>query len=155
MSDDPVTLPSGTEIRRHVRLRRRFDASPERVFRAWSDPEELIRWFPTWVEGSLVAGSRTTLVWPDQRVWWDVVAVEPNSRFVFRWPWGADEKVVTTCTVTLRPAGYGVWLELEDGPFDLAAPGGLDAWAEALEGWGEALTMLRAQLDFSVDVRHG
>jgi putative phosphoribosyl transferase len=32
-------------------------------------------------------------------------------------------------------------------------PGALDAWAEALQGWGEALAMLRAQLDFSVDIR--
>ncbi len=42
---------------------------------------------------------------------------------------------------------------MSDGPFDLTAPGGLDAYAEALLGWGEAITNLRAQVDFSVDLR--
>ena len=50
-------------------------------------------------------------------------------------------------------AEHGSRLELTDGPFPLEEPGGLDAWAEALEGWGEAIAMLRAYLDFSVDIR--
>jgi len=139
---------------RTVRMRRRLDASTERVYRAFADPEELMRWFPHSVEGSLVVGSRTTLVWPEQTVWWDVVAAEPNRRFQFRWPWGPDESVVTTVTVTINRAGYGTQVELEDGPFPIDVPEGLEAWATSLEGWGEALAMLRAQLDFSVDVRH-
>jgi len=153
MVDQPQ--PS-TAVPRHrsVQLRRRLDASTERVYRAFADPEELMRWFPHSIEGSLVVGSRTTLVWPEQTVWWDVVAAEPNHRFQFRWPWGADESLVTTATVTITRAGYGTQIQLEDGPFPIDTPGGLDAWAEALEGWAEALAMLRAQLDFSVDVRH-
>jgi hypothetical protein len=37
--------------------------------------------------------------------------------------------------------------------FPLDLPGGIDAWADALQGWGETLVMLRAYLDFSTDVR--
>ncbi len=146
-------LPSGTELLRWVRMRRRLDSSPERVFRAWSDPEELARWFPQRIEGGLAQGARSVLVWPERRVWWDVIEVIPSRRFVVRWPWPPDERLITTLTVDLTTAGYGTILSLEDGPFPLAEPGAIDAWAEALEGWGEALMLLRAHLDFSVDLR--
>ena len=36
-----------------VRISRRIDASPGRVHRAWSDPEEMASWFPRQVEGSI------------------------------------------------------------------------------------------------------
>jgi uncharacterized protein YndB with AHSA1/START domain len=61
---------------RSVRMVRRLDAPPARVYRCWTVPEELIRWFPQRVEGSLAVGTRSTLVFPDQRVWWDVTVLE-------------------------------------------------------------------------------
>jgi uncharacterized protein YndB with AHSA1/START domain len=158
---DPVPsvegrLPPGTDLIRWIRLRRRLTASPERVFRAWADPEELARWFPEQVEGGLAVGTRSTLVWPDQRVWWEVVEARAGRRFVFHRPWDEADRLVTTVSVDLAAAGYGTTLHLEDGPFALTEPGALDAWAKALEGWGEALMLLRAHLDFSVDIRpHG
>jgi uncharacterized protein YndB with AHSA1/START domain len=144
---------SSTDTSRWIRLRRRLDASPDRVFRAFADPEELARWFPERIEGGLAVGARSLLVWPDQRVWWDVVEAHPSDRFAFRWPWGPSESIVTTVTITISAAGYGSRLELEDGPFPIDDAAGLDAWAEGLEGWGEALMLLRAYLDFSVDLR--
>jgi uncharacterized protein YndB with AHSA1/START domain len=153
MGSDPAQSPAGTERRRWVRLRRRFNAPPERVFRAWADPEELARWFPEQIEGALAVGSRSVLVWSDRRVWWEVSQVHPNETFVFRWPWLPDGGLVTEVRVTIGPAGYGSRLELEDGPFPLDAPGAIDAWAQAIEIWADALAMLRAHLDFSVDLR--
>ena len=138
---------------RTVRVQRRVDAPPYRVYRAWSAPEALSEWFPDHVEGSLTPGTRSTLVFPDQRVWWDVLEAEPDSRFQFRWPWLENEAWVTVCTVTVTPRGYGSLVTLEDGPFDLTQPGVLDAYAECLLGWGEALSHLRAVVDFSVDLR--
>jgi uncharacterized protein YndB with AHSA1/START domain len=146
-------LHAASETNRWIRLRRRLDASPDRVFRAFADPEELARWFPERVEGGLAVGARSLLVWPDQRVWWDVIEAHPSDRFVFRWPWGPSEAIVTTVTLTFSPVGYGSRLEVEDGPFPIGDPAGLDAWAEGLEGWGEALMLLRAHLDFSIDLR--
>ena len=55
--------------------------------------------------------------------------------------------------IRIAPVGYGSRVSLEDGPFPTASPGGLDAWAAAIGTWAEALTMLRAYLDCSVDVR--
>jgi uncharacterized protein YndB with AHSA1/START domain len=144
--------PADARSTRSVRVRRALDASPERTFRAWADPDELARWFPQRVEGSLSVGSRTHLVWPSERLWWDVVEADPNRRFRFRWPW-LDGRLVTAVTVQITPRGYGTLVELDDGPFDLRDPDGLDAFAECCEGWGEALTLLRARLDFDVDVR--
>ena len=153
MAKDQAGLPPGTEFERWVRLQRRFNAPSERVYRTWADPEELARWFPEQVEGGLAVGSRSVLVWPDRRVWWDVIEAQPNSRFAFRWPWLENDSLVTEVHVSIAPAGYGSRLDLVDGPFPLTVPGGIDAWAEAIEGWSEALAMLRAHLDFSVDLR--
>ena len=148
-----VSLPSGAESHRWVRISRRLNAPPERVYRAWADPEELARWLPEQVDGGLAVGSRASLVWPDQRVWWDVVEARPPRTFVFRRPWLPDERLVTRVDVNVEPVGYGSRVQLEDGPFPLDQPGVIDAWAVALEHWGDALAMLRAHLDFSVDLR--
>ena len=93
------------------------------------------------------------LVWPREQVWWEVTDFVTPSRFAFRWPWDADESLVTQVTISLQAEGAGTRLLLTDGPFPIDRPGGLDAWAEALEGWGEALTLLRGYVDFSVDLR--
>ena len=153
MGNEENSVPPGTVLRRWVRKRLRLNAPPARVFRAWADPEELARWFPEWIEGGLAVGARSVLVWPNERVWWEVTEAEGNHRFVFRRPWLPDERLVTKVTVTIDPAGYGSRLVLEDGPFPLDQPGVIDAWAEAIESWSEALAMLRAHLDFSVDLR--
>jgi len=153
MGDETMLLPAGTELRRTVRMVRRLNAPPERVSRAWSDPEELARWLPERVEGALAEDARTVLVWRDRRVWWEVIEATAGRTFAFRRPWLPDESLVTTVRVTIGPSGYGTRLRLEDGPFPLDQPGGIDAWAEAIQTWSEALTMLRAYLDFSVDIR--
>lgn len=138
---------------RTVRLERRVDAPPYRVYRAWSSPEALAEWFPDSVEGSLTPGTRSTLVFPDQRVWWEVLEADPTSSFRFRWPWLADESWLTEVSVEIKPRGYGSVITLEDGPFDVSVPTVLEAYAESLAGWGEALAQLRAVIDFSVDLR--
>ena len=153
MENDQPHLPAETGLRRWVRMRRRLDAPPDRVYRTWADPEELARWFPERIEGGLAVGSRSVLVWSDHRVWWDVTQARPNRAFAFRWPWLPDEGLVTDVRVTIEPAGYGSRLELEDGPFPLDMPGAIDAWAEAIEVWSDALAKFRAHLDFSVDLR--
>jgi uncharacterized protein YndB with AHSA1/START domain len=138
---------------RTVRLQRRVDAPPYRVYRAWSSPDALQEWYPDNVEGSLTPGTRSTLVFADKRVWWDVLEAEPNSRFQFRWPWLPEDEWVSTVTITVTPRGYGSLVTLEDGPFDLTQPGVLEAYAECLQGWGEALANMRAVVDYSVDLR--
>jgi uncharacterized protein YndB with AHSA1/START domain len=144
---------SPRDAARWVRLERRLTASAERAFKAWADPEELARWLPERIDGGLAAGTRSELLWSRSRVWWDVQEVHPDDAFVFRRPWGPDDTLVTTVRITIRDDGYGCRIQLEDGPFPIDTPTGLDTWAGAIATWVEALTMLRAYLDFSVDVR--
>jgi uncharacterized protein YndB with AHSA1/START domain len=142
-----------SDTTRLVRLQRRLDCQPYRAYRAWSSPDALTTWFPEEVEGSLSPGARSTLVFPSQRVWWDVLEAEPENHFLFRWPWLEHGDLVTTVKVTVTPRGYGSLVTVEDGPFDLTQPGVVEAYADCLSGWGEALANLRAVMDFSVDLR--
>lgn len=153
MGDDAAPLPAGTVLPRTVRMVRRLNAPPERVSRAWADPEELARWLPERVEGALAVGTRTVLVWPETSTWWEVIEARPGRTISFHRPWLPDDRLITAVRVTFDQAGYGTRLVLEDGPFPLDEPGVIDAWAEALQAWTEALALLRAHLDFSVDLR--
>jgi uncharacterized protein YndB with AHSA1/START domain len=152
MRDDTNSPPAG-ESHRTIRMERRLQASPDRVSRAWTDAEELARWLPLRVEGALAEGARTVLVLGDRRTWWEVVEERSGELFVFRCPWLDGDRVITTVRISIRPSGYGTTLRLEDGPFPIDQPDGLDAWAAALSRWSEAMVMLRAYVDFSVDVR--
>ncbi len=147
------SLPPGSETERWVRLQRRLLSTPERAYRAFADPEEMIRWFCSRVEdGSLAVGTRSTLVWPSERLWWDVLEADPNRRIVARWPW-LKNRLVTTITVNIDQVGYSSRVRLEDGPFPITEPGVLRAWQDALTGWAEALAGLRAYVDYNVDLR--
>jgi uncharacterized protein YndB with AHSA1/START domain len=138
---------------RSIRLPRTLAAPPDRTYRAWADPEAIRGWFAEVVEGSLAVATRSVLVWPDRRAWIDVLEAEPERRFRFRWGLLPHDPFPSEVLVALGPRGYGTQLLLETGPFDLAVPGALDAYAAALEGWTDALANLRAQLDFAVDLR--
>jgi len=41
------------------------------------------RWFPERIEGSLALATRSILVFPDQRVSWDVTVLQSDRRFEF------------------------------------------------------------------------
>jgi hypothetical protein len=82
-----------------------------------------------------------------------VIEAQPNRSFAFvRSPGNAGHSATTT-TVRIDPLGYGSRIEIEAGPFSVDSDEDLDAWGEALQTWAEALAMLRAHLDFSVDLR--
>lgn len=150
MSGESLT---GAAEARWVRVTRVLEASPERVHRAWSDPEEVAKWLAREVEGSLAVGAQTILAWHDRRVPIEVLESDPPVSFRFRWTWLPGAAESTVVTVQLSRRGYGTQLILSDGPFDLSVPGTLDAYAEALLGWGEAIATLRAHVDFNVDIR--
>ena len=147
---DPTVLATLQD--RWVRIEQLLDAPPERVHRAWSDPEELSSWLCRAVEGSLLVGARSTLVFSDRQVPVDVMESEPPSRFRFRWTW-RPTVAATVVTVSIRRYGYGSRVVVEDGPFDLAATDVADAFALAATTWGFSLANLRARVDFGADLR--
>jgi uncharacterized protein YndB with AHSA1/START domain len=138
---------------RWIRIDRTLLSSPERVYRAFADPEELVRWFAERVEGSMAVGTRSVLVFERERRWVDVVEAEPNRRIVLRWPRLPDESLVTTITITIVPRGMGSRVAIADGPFPIDDAGNVDAWGDAREAWGAQLAQLCAYLDYSVDLR--
>ncbi len=138
---------------RMIQMSRVVDAPPERVYRAWSDAETVRQWLASSVEGSLVPGLRSSLIFPRHRIDVDVLEADPNSRFKFRWTHPLDDGIATEVTVVITPIGYGSNVSLSDGPYDVSDEAILDEYARAIEIWAAALTQLRASVDYSVDLR--
>ena len=138
---------------RMIQMSRVVDAPPDRVYRAWSDPETVRQWLASEVQGSLLPGVRSALVFPRHRIEVDVLEADPNSRFRFRWTHPLEEGIVTEVTVVISPTGYGSTVTLTDGPYEIGDEAILDEYARAIEIWAAALTQLRASVDYSVDLR--
>lgn len=138
---------------RMIQMSRVVDAPPDRVYRAWSDPESVRQWLASEVQGSLLPGVRSALVFPRDRIEVDVLEADPNSRFRFRWTHPLGEGITTEVTVAIRPIGYGSMVTLSDGPYEVGEEAMLDEYARAIEIWAAALTQLRAMVDYSVDLR--
>ena len=138
---------------RMIKMERIVDAPPERVYRAWSDPETVRQWLVSTVEGSLLPGVRSVLVFPRLRVEIDVLQADPDRTFKFRWTHPVEGGITTEVAVSIRPIGYGSVVSLSDGPYDVSVEDVLDEYARAIEIWAGALTQLRASVDYSVDLR--
>ena len=87
--------------RPEVRLERRLPHSPERVWRAISEPEELARWYPGVPEWNLEPGA--TITSRDGPGSGEIVAVDPPRLLAYTW--GEDE-----FEFELRPEGDGCLL---------------------------------------------
>jgi uncharacterized protein YndB with AHSA1/START domain len=146
-----------------VRLQRTIPAPPDRVYRAWLEPDLLRRWLAP-------PGLEVTRVEVDERVggryriWQggadgdaggfesELLELVPGERIVFRWGFVGPERVAdpahdSRLTITLREAPGGateltlVHERLE--ALDAAMPGMARATSK---GWGHALDTLAATL---------
>lgn len=126
MTDTTVRVPQDI-----VRLSRRFEASPEEVFRAWTDPVEVASWYGP--DGWYAPEERTRI---DDAVGgrWEVTMIRRSDGFEF--PIGyeileLDEPslivlrhtendpggdTATLVRVELFPDGDGTLMTLTDGP---------------------------------------
>jgi uncharacterized protein YndB with AHSA1/START domain len=113
-------------------------ASPERVFRALTEPAELARWFGQGAEIDLRPGGALTFIFSQSRETGEVLAVEPPHRFAFTW--GAPH--ATEATFLLEPRDGGTLLRLTETGF-----GQGDDWDRIFSdnsgGWDEELAHLR------------
>jgi uncharacterized protein YndB with AHSA1/START domain len=88
-----------------LRLERTFAAPREEVFRAWTEPEVLRRWWaaaPTWecpgAEADVRVGGRYRLTMRDpdsgdeHTVGGEYVAVDPPERLVYTWTWESADQ---------------------------------------------------------------
>jgi uncharacterized protein YndB with AHSA1/START domain len=110
-----------------IELQRRFRASPERVFRAWTQPVALREWWcpPGWLAGAIeidlrvggayrIAMSRADNADARVSVGGRFLEVKPPERLVYTWRWeGAfTEMPETLVTLELRGSGDETLLTL-------------------------------------------
>lgn len=137
-----------------------IQASPERVWRALTDVNELSAWFQVKIEGSITPGSEVwmTSVHPQhagQR--WPVRIVELTAprRVVWQWHPGEIDPSIdyaraprTTVTFTLEKSGKGTRLSVAETGFDaIDLARRAKAHADNSQGWSEVLVWLQQYVE--------
>jgi uncharacterized protein YndB with AHSA1/START domain len=105
---EATTPGSGRTLEKTLFIR----ATPERVFRALTDPSELERWFVGKAEVDLRPGGALKFTWREHQVAEGAfLIVDPPHRLSFRWQ--MDENLgKTTVTIELNSQGEGTHLRL-------------------------------------------
>ncbi len=150
-----MTDTTTTEDDAEVRITRVFDASRERVFRAWTDPDDVAMWFSPAplttpresVRIDLRIGGRyeLTMVMPDgaaSPLGFEIVELDPPGLLVLRSDpmpeAGMPEPTFVRIELEDETSGAGVRtrMTLSDGPY----PNGFGVHAE--RGWRSAFDKL-------------
>ena len=138
-----------------LNLQRQYPVAPEKVWRAWTDPQALKRWFgpgeqqPVSVaEADLQVGGRFRLVFggPDgneHEAAGVYKEVQTHRKLVFSWCWPrSTPDRVSLITILLRPEGKGTDMEFRHEQFfDQAARDGHEG------GWTAAFGKLETFLN--------
>ena len=109
-------------------IRRRLNAPPAKVFQAWTDPDQIRRWFGpaqtqvTLADFELKPGGRWRIVGtsPDgeeHHVSGMVREVVANAKLVYTWAWRSTPERESLVTVELAPDGTGTLLTLTHAQF--------------------------------------
>ena len=134
MASPSVAEPALT-TRPSLTLTRRINAPPEKIYAAWTQPENLIRWFgPAMVKQETVRADIDARIGGRYRISFDNDRGEhhelggsyrdmvPYSRLVFSWAWHSTPERESQVTVLLKPDGAGTLLTLHhEQLFDVAA----------------------------------
>jgi uncharacterized protein YndB with AHSA1/START domain len=136
-----------------LRLTRRYPVAAEKVWRAWTDPQALSRWFgPGDTRGEAQAqidlrpGGRWHIRFftedgQDHDVSGVYREVEPLRKLSFTWAWKSTPERVSLVTIVLREAEGGTELDfMHERFFDRAAAEG------HTRGWTAAFAKLDALL---------
>ena len=140
---------------RTIELTRTTAASPERVFRAWTDADELVRWWTTTAESDARSGGAFSYGFEfedasrNHTYTGTYHDVTPGERISFPWQAGVG---ATTVDVRLEPAGAGTKVTLVHSGWGDGAEA--DEAVELHEqGWSFFLDNLVAHLDRGEDLR--
>jgi uncharacterized protein YndB with AHSA1/START domain len=121
---------------RAVRFERRYEAAPEELWAAWTEPDRIARWLGAAVDGEVAPGSAFTLVWgadADSRV--GIAVRELKPPVLLEWEWTINGEPPTLLRVELAPAGTGTVLLLNHSRLPFAQVVGLSAgWHDFLDG---------------------
>lgn len=137
-----------------LRLNRHFTASPERIWRAWTDPQALIRWFGPADTREVLQAQADVRVGGQYLIGFAMhdqtehyasgiyQVVEPHRLLAFTWTWRETPTETSIVTVALTPTEHGTALELHQAP--LVDQAKVDSHAD---GWGGCLTRLARELE--------
>ena len=135
------------EVRKELEIR----APRERVWAALTEPEQLLRWFPTKrAEVDLRPGGAALLEWDEAKAEAVVDVVEPPGRFVFRWRPEGLGRPFTTVSFTLESIGDGASTRVqlvESGFASLPDQHEYQSQSGNDEGWTHELEELRELLE--------
>ncbi len=126
-----------------------INASPERVFNAWTQGRELMRWFPIKAESEAKTGGRLYYAWlGDDKLETTYIKVVRNRSIEF--PFGSHGEKVR---VKFRKKGSGCICELEQ--FDMKTDPKTKASTHlgCATGWAFFLANLKAYLEHGIDLR--
>jgi uncharacterized protein YndB with AHSA1/START domain len=129
-------------------LKRRLAAPAEKVYAAWTKPEQIAKWFGpdtgavTHAETDVRVGGRYTVIFHTEDgeehyvsgVYREVV---PDQKLVFTWAWRSTPERESLVTVLVKPDGDGSLLTLMHEQFFDEAARDRHAW-----GWTGSLNKL-------------
>ncbi len=129
-----------------ITLTRRVEASPERVFAAWTDVEQLAAWWWPQLVGTTYdvdarPGGRYRIESPaiGATVTGVYTEVDPPRRLVFTWVWqdaGEPATVEDTVVVTFEPDDSGTQVTVAHTSSEHVPDGGAE------QGWNDVLARL-------------
>jgi uncharacterized protein YndB with AHSA1/START domain len=110
-----------TTVKPSLTIKRRFNAPPEKVFAAWTDPEKVKRWMgPAAVEvlsaenDARNGGRYRWLMQSPDGTQHDVSGVYrevvPNEKLVFTWAWKSTPERESLITITFKRDGAGTMM---------------------------------------------
>lgn len=131
-----------------LELEHRFDAPPDKIFEAWTNPTEMVRWWgpkefkTTSFDADVREGGewRAVMVGEDKKEMphgGRYLTIDPPRLLVFTFRWEEPDATDTEMRVTFEPDGSGTKLTLTQAPFGDAKE--RDSHAE---GWREVLAKL-------------
>jgi uncharacterized protein YndB with AHSA1/START domain len=130
----------------HIDVSRLIRAQPDEVFRAWTDPDRMKRWFGTVrqivdvkVDGLFfLAMEHMGRTWPH---YGRFVRLERPTVVEFTWMSEGTQGVESTVTVKLAPREGGTQLTLEHAgvPDTELGRGHQEGWTQIVDGMAKAL----------------
>jgi uncharacterized protein YndB with AHSA1/START domain len=120
---------SPTQDRPSLSITRHYAVRPEKVWRAWTEPQALSRWFGpadtesvTRAELDVRVGGRYSIAFrtgdgEEHRVSGVYQEVEPHHRLSFTWAWQSTPERVSQVTIELEPANGGCELRFRHDRF--------------------------------------
>lgn len=146
-SNTPAPGPTQGNTPIELRLTRRFTATADRLWRAWTDPQALMKWFgPAGTQRVLQADTdvrvggayQVGFVTEDGQAHYangEYQEVEPQRRLVFTWAWRDTPDDTSLITLEFTPVQGGTELAFLQTPFvDQATRDGHETgWAGAMD----------------------